>query len=97
MAVHSPIESVVYKECMQYLQIPLDGRAEDSLYMSVSTQHLLRYHELGNRFLSRTIAADETWCYHFELDTKGLSLEWRHPFFPRTKKAQTSTRAGKAC
>ncbi|GFU00121.1 hypothetical protein NPIL_112931 [Nephila pilipes] len=58
-------------------------------------KHLFRYHEIGNQFLSRIIAADETWCHHFDPATKNMSMEERHPSSPRLKKAYLSTRAGK--
>ncbi|GFT14782.1 uncharacterized protein NPIL_77941 [Nephila pilipes] len=63
--------------------------------MSVSIQHLMRYHEKGSQFLSRIIAADETRCHHFDPATKIISMEWRHPSSPRPKKPRSSTRADK--
>ncbi|XP_035205820.1 uncharacterized protein LOC118180871 [Stegodyphus dumicola] len=61
----------------------------------VSLQHLMRYHEIWNQFLSRIIAADETWCYDFDPAIKIMSMEWRHSSFARAKKARTSTTSGK--
>ncbi|GFX14799.1 hypothetical protein TNCV_1485421 [Trichonephila clavipes] len=63
--------------------------------MSASMYHLMRYHETGNQFLSRIIAADELRCHYFDTATKRVTMEWRHPLFPRTKKARSSIGAGK--
>ncbi|KFM74607.1 Jerky protein, partial [Stegodyphus mimosarum] len=36
-------------------------------HMSVSMQHLMWYHKMGNQFFSKITATDETWCHHFDL------------------------------
>ncbi|GFW46003.1 jerky protein [Trichonephila clavipes] len=60
--------------------------------MSVSVQHLMRYYEMENQFLSRIIAADETWWkHHFNPATKSMSMESRPTSFPRPKKACLSS------
>jgi len=39
-----------------------------------------------NDFLSRLVTMDETWLYHYDLETKQQSMEWRHSGSPRPKK-----------
>ncbi|XP_035226506.1 uncharacterized protein LOC118198833 [Stegodyphus dumicola] len=54
-----------------------DRGAEKIHCMSVSMQHLsMRYHEMGNQFLSRIIVINETWCHHFNTATESMSMEW---------------------
>ena len=38
-----------------------------------------------NDFLSRLVTMDETWLYHYDLETKQQSMEWRHSGSPRPK------------
>ena len=35
--------------------------------------------------LDRIITGDETWCHHYELESKLKSLEWRHVNSPSKK------------
>jgi histone-lysine N-methyltransferase SETMAR len=56
---------------------------------------LLEYHNDDGNFLSRIVTGDETWVHHFEPESKRASLEWRHPYSPRTKKFKTQQSAGK--
>jgi len=39
-----------------------------------------------NDFLSRLVTMDETWLYHYDPETKQLSMEWRHSGSPRPQK-----------
>jgi len=38
---------------------------------------------------------DETWLYHYDLETKQQSMEWRHSGSPRPKKFQVQKSTGK--
>jgi len=38
---------------------------------------------------------DETWLYHYDLETKQQSMEWRHSGSPRPKKFRVQKSAGK--
>jgi hypothetical protein len=38
-----------------------------------------------NDFLLRLVTMDETWLYHYHLETKQQSMEWRHSGSPRPK------------
>jgi len=46
-----------------------------------------------NDFLSRLVTMDETCLYHYDLETKQQSLEWRHSGSPRPKKFQVQKSA----
>jgi hypothetical protein len=56
---------------------------------------LCRYQTDGEGFLEKIVTWDETWCHHFDLATKRMSQEWKHPGSPRPKKARPSAMAGK--
>jgi len=44
-----------------------------------SSEQLLEFFQFDpNDFLSRLVTMDETWLYHYDLETKQQSLEWRH-------------------
>ena len=48
-----------------------------------------------NDFLSRLVTMDETWFYHYDLETKQQSMEWRHSGSPRPKTFRVQKSAGK--
>jgi len=39
-----------------------------------------------NDFMSRLVTMDETWLYHYDLERKQQSMEWRHSGSPHPKK-----------
>ena len=39
-----------------------------------------------NDFLSRLVTVDKTWLYHYDLETKQQSMEWRHSGSPHPQK-----------
>ena len=41
-----------------------------------------------NDFLSQLVTMDETWLYHYDLEPKEQSMEWRHSGSPRSQKFQ---------
>jgi len=41
------------------------------------------------------VTLDETWLYHYDLETKQKSVEWRHRSSPRPKKFRVQKSAGK--
>jgi hypothetical protein len=51
---------------------------------------LQRYEEHGEAFLSRTVAGDETWVFHYTPESKAESMTWKHPHSPVKKKFQDS-------
>ena len=48
-----------------------------------------------NNFLSRLVTMNETWLYHYDLETKQQSMEWWHSGSPHPKKFQVQKSAGK--
>jgi len=41
-----------------------------------------------NDFLSRLVTMEETWLYHYDVETKQQSMEWRHNGSPRPKNSE---------
>ncbi|KAF8793417.1 hypothetical protein HNY73_004899 [Argiope bruennichi] len=52
------------------------------------------YHE-NPSFLERIIAGDESWCHHYEPETKWDSIQWKHTSSPSPKKFKAVSSAGK--
>ena len=48
-----------------------------------------------NDFLSRLVTMDETWLYHYDLETKQQSVEWRNNGSPNSKKFRVQKSARK--
>jgi len=52
-------------------------------------QDLLNQHKAeGDSFLDRIITGDETWCHHYEPESKRQSMEWRHVSSPSRKSSR---------
>ena len=62
-------------------------------HMQVCQELLNPYEAEGDSFLDRIITGDETWCHHYEPESKRQSMSWRHVNSSAKKKFQTS--AGK--
>jgi len=43
-----------------------------------------------NKFLFRLVIMDETWLYHYDLETKQQSMEWRHSSSPRPESSSAN-------
>ena len=63
--------------------------------MQVCQDLLNQYEAEGDSFQDRIITGDETWCHHYELQSKRQSMEWRHVNSPTKKKFKTLPSAGK--
>jgi len=63
--------------------------------MQVCQDLLNQYEADGDSFLDRIITGDETWCHHYEPESKRQSMEWRHVNSPSKKKFKTLPSAGK--
>jgi len=63
--------------------------------MQVCQKLLNQYEAEGDGFLDRIITGDETWCHHYEPESKRPSMEWRHVNSPWKKKYKTLSSAGK--
>ena len=69
---------------------------QEACRMTHCIDHLQRYVREGNEFLARVVAGDESWCHHFEPDSKRQSIQWKHPGSPPPKKSiAIHTSAGK--
>jgi len=58
-------------------------------------QHLEFFRRDLNDVLSRLVTMEETWLYHYDLETKQQSMEWRHSSSPCPKKFRVQKSAGK--
>jgi len=63
--------------------------------MQVCQDLLNQYEGEGDSFLDCIITDDETWCHHYEPESKQQSMEWRHVNSPSKKKFKTLPSAGK--
>jgi len=58
-----------------------------------SSEQLLEFFRRDpNDFLSRLVTMDETWLYHYDLETKQQSMEWRHSGSPRPPQKNPSAK-----
>ena len=61
-----------------------------------SSEQLLEFFQHNpNDFLLRLVTMHETWLYHYDPETRQLSMEWRHSLPPRPKKFRVQKSAGK--
>ena len=63
--------------------------------MQVFRDLLNQYEAEGDSFLDRIITGDETWCHHYEPESKRQSMKWRHVKSPSKKKFKTLLSVGK--
>jgi len=60
------------------------------------SEQLLEFFQCDpNDTLSRLVIMDETWLYHYDLETKQQSVEWWHSGSPCPKKFRVQKSAGK--
>ena len=59
--------------------------------MQVCRDLLNQYEAEGDNFLDRIIAGDETWCHHYEPESKRQSMEWWYMNSPSKKKFKMPT------
>jgi len=70
--------------------------ADQKRQRCLSFEQLLEFFRSDpNNFLSRLVTMDETWLYHYDLDSKQQSMEWRHSGSPRPKKFRVQNSTGK--
>jgi len=61
-----------------------------------SSEHLLEIFRCDpNDFLLQLVTMDETWLYHYDLETKQQSMEWWHKGSPHPKKSRVQKSTGK--
>ena len=63
--------------------------------MHVCLDLLNQYEAKGDSFQDRIISDDEMWCHHYEPESKGQSMEWRHVNSPPKKRFKALPSAGK--
>jgi len=61
----------------------------------LSEQLLEVFHCNPNDFLSQLVTVDETWFYHYDLETKQQLMEWWHSGSPCPKKFRVEKSAEK--
>jgi histone-lysine N-methyltransferase SETMAR len=64
-------------------------------HVDISSHLLERYCNEGDKFLNHIITGDETWIHHYEPQSKGQSMQRKHPSSPAAKKFKTQPSAGK--
>jgi hypothetical protein len=47
--------------------------------MGLSLQHPLRYADKEEDMLDKIVTEDESWVYHYKLESKRASVQWKHP------------------
>ena len=70
-----------------YINWQRDKRLTEWLHV---LSHLQQYYEEEYAFLSCIITGDETWCHHFEPETKQQRQQWKHLYSPLPKKSKLS-------
>ena len=83
------------KVCVQW--VPHSVQPQQQVYqITHCIDHLQRYAREGNEFQARVVACDESWCHHFEPESKRQSLQWKDPASPPPKESKAiHTSAGK--
>ncbi|GFT58463.1 putative transposase [Trichonephila clavipes] len=67
---------------------------QKELRMGLVLHHLFRYQE-DPAFMKRIVTVDETWCHHYESETKRDSMQWKHASSPPLKKFRAVKSIGK--
>jgi hypothetical protein len=55
----------------------------------------LWYANEGEEMLNRIVTRDESWVHHYQPESKGASMQWKHPSSPSSKKFKDTPSAGK--
>ena len=94
-AVETMLSSLGYsKVCARWVPRMLTQDQKDRR-RDVCQDLLDRYEAEGDGFLDQVITGDETWCHHYEPESKRQSMEWHHSNSPARKKFKTQASAGK--
>ncbi|GFV42782.1 hypothetical protein TNCV_841371 [Trichonephila clavipes] len=54
----------------------------------------IQYHNVGDDFVPAIVTEDESWCCHYEPETRGQSLQWEYLKLQPPKKGKTVISAG---
>jgi len=77
-------------------RVPKCLNADQKRQRCQSSEQLLEFFRCDpNDFLSRLVTMGETWLYHYDLETKQQSMEWRHSGSPHPKKFRVQKSAVK--
>ena len=88
-------ENICYgKVCAMWVPKYLSDSQKTSR-ISVYLTYLLKYANERIDFVANIATCNETWCHHFDLTSRRMTMERRHPSSPRPKKAQSAQIAGK--
>ncbi|GFW13850.1 histone-lysine N-methyltransferase SETMAR [Trichonephila clavipes] len=68
------------KVCAAWVPKQLTDQQKE-LRMGLELQQLFRYQE-DHSFMKRIVTGDETWCHHYEPETKRDSMQWKHASSP---------------
>lgn len=63
--------------------------------MGIGLEHLMWYERQEDEFLDCLDSGYESWCLHYDPDTKRMSQQWKYPPSPRPKKHHAIPTAGK--
>ena len=76
--------------------VPKRLKADQKRQRCQSSKQLLEcFRRDPNDFLSPWVTMDEAWLYHYDLETKQQSMEWRHSGSTRPKKFRVQKFGGK--
>ncbi|XP_037572224.1 histone-lysine N-methyltransferase SETMAR-like [Dermacentor silvarum] len=81
------------KVCAHWVRKQLTDQHR-GLRMGLPLQHIFRYHE-DAAFLEWIVTGNESWCHHYEPETKRDSLQWKHVSPLPLKKCKAVASAGK--
>lgn len=97
---HGSVHTIIHDHlgyrllCASWMPKILNDRQKTERFGAALT-HLTRYHNEGDAFLSAIVTGDESWCHHYEPETRRQSLQWKHLNSPPPKKAKAVISAGK--
>jgi len=83
-----------HKICARWVPKQLTD-AHKASRMTLSLDHLSRYHVEGNQFLDRIVTGDETWVHYATPESKRDSMTWKHLGSPPMRKFKTNPSARK--
>ncbi|GFX40898.1 mariner Mos1 transposase [Trichonephila clavipes] len=88
------VQAVAISEGVCRLGSEATHRPAKGTAYGLALQHLFRYQE-DPAFMKLIATGDETWCHHYEPETKRDSMQWKHASSPPPKKFGAVKSAGK--
>jgi len=96
---HEWVGSIIHEDLdMQKLSVkwvPKCPNADKKCQQCQLSEQLLEFFRHDPNDPSRLVIMDETWLYHYDLETKQQSVEWWHSGSPCPKKFRVQKSAGK--